>query len=56
MVMSMPKFLIKSNGWSNSAIAIAAGVVGSQSIIFNQRFASIKISINFNKRWYKLYQ
>ena len=45
MVMSMPKFLIKSNGWSNSATAIAAGVVGSQSIILNQRFASIKSAL-----------
>ena len=45
MVMSVPKFLIKSNGWSNSATSIAAGVTGSQSIIFNQRFASIKSAL-----------
>ena len=45
MVMSMPKFLIKSNGWSNSATSIAAGVTDSQSIIFNQRFASIKSAL-----------
>ena len=45
MVMSMPKFLIKSNGWSNSATSIAAGVSSSQSIIFNQRFASIKSAL-----------
>ena len=42
MVMSMPKFMIKSEGWSNSAISVSAGTVGSQSFIFNQRFASIK--------------
>ena len=36
MVMSMPKFLIKSNGWANSATTIPAGTLGSQSIIFNQ--------------------
>ena len=30
MVMSMPKFLIKSSGWSNSATSIVTGVVGSQ--------------------------
>ena len=30
MVMSMPKFLIKSNGWSNRATSIVTGVVGSQ--------------------------
>ena len=45
MVMSMPKFIIKSNGWSNSATTIGTGVVGSQSIIFNQRFASIKSAL-----------
>ena len=38
----MPKFLIKSEGWSNSATTISLGTVGSQSIIFNQRYASIK--------------
>ena len=43
MVETMPKFLIKSNGWANSATTIAAGVVGSQSIIFNQRFASFNM-------------
>ena len=42
MVMSMPKFLIKSNGWSNSATSIAQNVIGSQSIIFNQQYASIR--------------
>jgi hypothetical protein len=38
MIMSMPKFLIKSNGWFNSATTISQYTVGSQSIIFNQRF------------------
>ena len=42
MVMSIPKFIIKSQGWSNSAITVSLGTVGSQSFIFNQRFASIK--------------
>ena len=45
MIMSMPKFIIKSEGWSNSATTIPNGTVGSQSIIFNQRFASIKSAI-----------
>ena len=45
MAMSLPKFIIKSNGWANSATTIAAGVLGSQSIIFNQRFASIKSAL-----------
>ena len=38
----MPKFLITSNGWANSSTTIAAGVQATQSIIFNQCFASIK--------------
>ena len=45
MVMSMPKFLIKSNGWSNSATTLSTGIVGSQSTIYNQRFASIKFAL-----------
>ena len=44
-ILSRSKFLIKSNGWSNSATSISQGVVGSQSIIFNQQFASIKSAI-----------
>ena len=42
MVETMPKFLIKSNGWANSATTLAANIVGTTSVIFNQRFASIK--------------
>ena len=42
MIMSMPKFIIKSEGWSNSATPIPKGTIGIQSIIFNQRFTSIK--------------
>ena len=38
----MPKFMIKSQGWSSSAISVSTGTVGSQSFIFNERFASIK--------------
>ena len=34
--------MIKSQGWSNSAISVSTGTVGSQSFIFNNRFASIK--------------
>ena len=41
MIMTMSKFLIKSNGWCNSATTITANKVGLQSIIFNQRFASL---------------
>ena len=42
MVMSVPMFVIKSINWSNSTTSIAQNVIGSQSIIFNQRYASIR--------------
>ena len=45
MVMSIPKFYMKSTGWSKSATTIPTGEVGSQSIIFNQRFAAIKSAL-----------
>ena len=37
----MPKLVSKTNEWSNSATSIAQAVIGSQSIIFNQRYASV---------------
>ena len=33
---------IKTHGISNSAVSVASGTVGSQSYVFNQRFASIR--------------
>ena len=45
MVMPIPKFYMKSNGWSNSATTIPTGEVGSQSIIFNQRFAAMESAL-----------
>ena len=42
MIASMPKFFIKSTGWSNSCVSIPNGTSGSQSIVYNQRFASIR--------------
>ena len=39
MIMNMPKFIIKSEGWSNSATTIPNGAVESQSIIYYQHFA-----------------
>ena len=38
----MPKFFIKSTGWNNSCVSIPTGTSGSQSIVYNQRFASIR--------------
>jgi hypothetical protein len=42
MIMSMPKFFIKTTGWNNSCISVPNGSSGSQSFVFNQRFASIQ--------------
>ena len=42
MIASMPKFFIKSTGWNNSCVSIPNGTSGSQSIVYNQRFASIR--------------
>ena len=37
-----PQLSIKTHGLSNSAVSVASGSVGSQSYVFNQRFASIR--------------
>jgi hypothetical protein len=42
MVYDIPSISIKTHGLSNSATAVASGTVGSQSFVFNQRFASIR--------------
>jgi hypothetical protein len=43
MVYDMgPTISIKTHGFSNSAVSVASGTVGSQSYVFNQRFASIR--------------
>ena len=42
MVYDMPTVSIKTHGMSNSAVSVASGTVGSQSYVFNQRFASIR--------------
>ena len=43
MVYNMGREItIKSHGYSNSAVNVAAATSGSQSFVFNQRFASIR--------------
>ena len=42
MVYDMDSISIKTHGFSNSAVSVASGTVGSQSYVFNQRFASIR--------------
>jgi hypothetical protein len=46
MVRGMgPKIFVKSQSFSNSSVVIPSGSNGSQSIIFNQRYASCKAAI-----------
>ena len=46
MVRGMgPKLYIKSQSFSNSSVGIPVGANGSQAIIFNQRYASVKGAI-----------
>jgi len=44
-IMSQPSIMIKSNGYANSSVSVPLGTNGSQSLIFNQRFASIRSAI-----------
>jgi hypothetical protein len=37
--------MIKSNGYSNSGTTVAAGSTGLQTLVFNQRFASIRSAV-----------
>lgn len=46
MVRGMgPKIFIKSQSFSNSSVSVPIGTKGSQSYIFNQRYASVKGAI-----------
>lgn len=40
--MSLDKFYIKSSSWVSSSVTLPAGTSGSNSLIYNQRLASIK--------------
>lgn len=39
---SAPQLKLKSKGYNNSAVVLPSGSVGSSSLVFNQRFSSIK--------------
>lgn len=41
-VLSMPKLFLKSNSWSNSSASVATGTTGSLSLVYNQKYASVK--------------
>lgn len=39
---SAPQLKIKTTGYSNSSVSVAVGAVGSSSLVYNQRYSSIK--------------
>lgn len=45
MVMAQPSIMIKSNGYANSSVAVPTGTTGTNTLVFNQRFASIRSAI-----------
>ena len=44
-VLAQPSIMIKSNGYSNSGTTVANGSTGLQTLVFNQRFASIRSAV-----------
>lgn len=45
MVLSQPTIMIKSNGFANSAVNVPTGTTGTNTLVFNQRFASIRSAV-----------
>ena len=41
-VLSMPKLFLKCNSYSNSSASVANGTSGSISLVYNQKYASVK--------------
>ena len=44
-VLAQPSIMIKSNGYSNSGTTVPATSTGLQTLVFNQRFASIRSAV-----------
>ena len=44
-ILSQPSIMIKSNGYANSSTTVAAAANGLQTLVYNQRFASIRTAI-----------
>lgn len=44
-VLSLPTITIKTNGYANSAVTLPTDTIGSTTLVFNQRFASIRSAI-----------
>ena len=48
-VLSQPSIMIKSNGYANSSVTVPVGANGTSTLVYNQRFASIR---NCTSKWY----
>jgi hypothetical protein len=44
-VLSQPSIMIKSNGYANSSVTVPTGTNGTITLVYNQRFASIRNAI-----------
>lgn len=44
-IMAQPSIMIKSNGYANSAVTVPIGTIGTTTLVYNQRFASIRSAI-----------
>jgi hypothetical protein len=44
-ILSQPSIMIKSNGYANSSTTVAAAANGLQTLVYDQRFASIRSAI-----------
>ena len=44
-ILSQPSIMIKSNGYANSAVTIPASQSGTITLVYNQRFASIRSAV-----------
>ena len=44
-ILSQPSIMIKANGYSNSSTTLTAASQGLQTLVYNQRFASIRSAI-----------
>jgi hypothetical protein len=41
-ILAMPKLFLKCNSWSNSSASVATATSGSISLVYNQKYASVK--------------
>ena len=44
-VLAQPSIMIKSNGYANSSVTVPIGANGTTTLVYNQRFASIRSAV-----------